>query len=71
MLNKDLKNKTREFPSDLLVRTRCFHSQSQVLIPGRGTEIPQAARRSQKRKKPFPKKAKQNLQQLQIFSSLY
>ena len=52
--NQEPENKIqqdREFPGGPVVRTRCFHCQGPGLVPGRGTKIPRAVRRSQKKKK--------------------
>ena len=41
-----------DFPGGLVVKTLCFHCRGGTgSIPGRGTKIPQAARRGQKVKK--------------------
>ena len=37
-----LKGEEKECSSGPVVRTQCFHHQAPGLIPGRGTEIPQA-----------------------------
>ena len=42
--------RNREFPGGLVVRIRHFHCHGSS-IPGRGTEIPQAAWHGQKKKK--------------------
>ena len=39
------------FPGGLVVRIWCFHCRGPGLIPDRGTEILQATRHSQKKKK--------------------
>ena len=45
------KKDCREFPGSPVVRTPCFTYEGPGSIPGRGTKIPQAAWRGQKKKK--------------------
>ena len=40
-----------EFPGSLVVRILCFHCRGLGLIPGWGTEIPQAVQCGQRKKK--------------------
>ena len=49
--NDFLKAKCQEFPGGPVVRTPCFHCGGRGSTPGRGTKIPQASRRGQKKKK--------------------
>lgn len=45
-----LKRKTKDYSTGPVVRTQCSHCQAPGSIPGRGTEIPQAAPQAKKKK---------------------
>ena len=62
LIKADLINKNREFPGGLVVKILGFHCRGPSSIPGRGTEILQAAWRG--------KKQKQNKTEKQVGASL-
>ena len=60
----------QEFPGGLVVRILGFHYRGLGSIPGRGTEIPQAARRSPPQKKKKKKMATANVENFNQKSQL-